>query len=88
MGVFFRSDTIFVPFLVHRAPKRKRGVVGAAPYSSIELLYKLPIYPHSIQKALPDGRAFAYALYGKPVISDTSVQISIPPKPVVSHRLR
>ena len=44
MGIFFRSDTIFVPFLVHRAPKRKRGVVGAAPYSSIELLVKLPIY--------------------------------------------
>ena len=41
MGIFFRSDTIFVPFLVHRAPKRKRGVVGAAPYSSIELLTKL-----------------------------------------------
>ena len=41
MGIFFRSDTIFVPFLVHRAPKRKRGVVGAAPYSSIELLAKL-----------------------------------------------
>ena len=45
MGIFFRSDTIFVPFLVHRSPKRKRGVVGAAPYSSIKLLVKLPIYP-------------------------------------------
>ena len=48
MGIFFRSDTIFVPFLVHRAPKRKRGVVGAAPYSSIELLVKLQFIPRLI----------------------------------------